>query len=162
MLFVNGVLVGWRSKKQKVVSLSSSEAKFYALAEVVKEIPFIIQVLTFLDVPVETPVTMCVDSIEAIFMSENPNSSSRTHHMSTRYFYVMDLQNHNVIIVKFIGLAKNLADVSTKNVLVKVHEAIVFQRMNSKVPKRERCHRRVCQRFGRTFECGYNAVATWE
>jgi predicted RNA-binding protein with TRAM domain len=122
MLFVNGVLVGWRSKKQKVVSLSSSEAEFYALAEAVKEIPFIIQVLAFLGVPVETPVTVCVDNIGAIFMIENPSSSSRTRHMSTRYFYVMDLQNDKVIIVKFIGSAENLANIATKNVLVQVHE----------------------------------------
>ena len=55
LLFVNGVLVAWRSKKQKVVSLSSSEAEFYALAEAVKEIPFVIQILTFLGIPVEDP-----------------------------------------------------------------------------------------------------------
>ena len=118
MLFVNGVLVRWRSKKQKVVSLSCSEAEFYALAEAVKEIPFIIQVLVFLGVPVETAVTVYVDNIGAVFMSENPSSSSRTRHMSTRYFYAMDLRNDNVIIVKFIGSAENLADIATKNVPV--------------------------------------------
>ena len=53
LLFVNGVLVGWRSKKQKVVSLLSSEAEFYVLVEAVKETPFIIQVLAFLGVPEE-------------------------------------------------------------------------------------------------------------
>ncbi len=42
--------------------------------------------------------------------------------MLTRYFYVMDLQNDKVIIVKFIGSAENLADVATKNVQVQVHE----------------------------------------
>jgi hypothetical protein len=122
MLFVNGVLVGWRSKKQKVVSLSSYEAEFYVLAEAVKEIPFSIQVLAFLGVPVETLVTVYMDNIGAIFVSENPSSSSRTRHVSTRYFYVMDLQNDKVIIVKFIGSAKNLADIATKNVPVQVHE----------------------------------------
>ena len=116
------MLVAWRSKKQKVVSLSSSEAQFYALAEAVKEIPFVIQNLAFLGVPVETPVTVYVDNIGAIFMSENPSSSSRTRHMSTRYFYVMDLQNDKVIIVKFIGSAENLANIATKNVQVQVHE----------------------------------------
>ena len=102
--------------------MSSSEAEFYALAEAVKEIPFVIQILTFLGIPVETPVTVYVDNIGAIFMSENPSSSSRTRHMSTRYFYVMDLQNDKVIIVKFIGSAENLADICTKNVQVQVHE----------------------------------------
>jgi predicted Fe-Mo cluster-binding NifX family protein len=79
-------------------------------------------VLTFLGVPVEKPVTVHVDNIGAIFMIDNPSSSSRTRHMSTRYFYVMDLQNDKVIVVKFIGSAKNLANVATKNVPVQVHE----------------------------------------
>ena len=38
MLFLNGVLISWRSKLQKVVSLSSAEAEFYACSEAVKEI----------------------------------------------------------------------------------------------------------------------------
>ena len=103
MLFVNGVLVSWRSKKQAVVSLSSSEAEFYALAEAAKEIPFVIQVLMFLGVPVETPVEVFVDNIGAIFMTENASSTSRTRHMDTRYSYVNDLQNVDKIIgVKFV------------------------------------------------------------
>jgi hypothetical protein len=36
--------------------------------------------------------------------------------MSTRHFWAMDLQNEKVIVVKFIGSAKNLA-----NVPVQVH-----------------------------------------
>ena len=63
-----------------------------------------------------------VDNIGAVFVSENPSSSSRTRHMLTRYFYMMDLQNDKTIIVKFIGSAENLADIATKNVLVQVHE----------------------------------------
>ena len=94
------MLVSWRSKKQAVVSLSSSEAEFYALAEAAKEIPFVIQVLMFLGVPVETPVEVFVDNIGAIFMTENASSTSRTRHMDMRYFYVNDLQNVDKIIVK--------------------------------------------------------------
>jgi hypothetical protein len=87
MLFVNGMLVSWRSKNQPVVSLSSSEAEFYALAEAAKEIPFVIQILMFLGVPVETPVEVFVDNIGAIFMTENASSTGRTRHMDTRFFY---------------------------------------------------------------------------
>ena len=43
MIFLSGVLIAWRSKLQKVVSLSSAEAEFYACAEAVKEVPFIVQ-----------------------------------------------------------------------------------------------------------------------
>jgi hypothetical protein len=38
MIFLNGVLISWRSKMQKVVSLSSAEAEFYACAKAVKDV----------------------------------------------------------------------------------------------------------------------------
>jgi hypothetical protein len=122
MLFVNGVLVSWRSKKQAVVSLSSSEAEFYALAEAAKVIPFVIQVLMFLGVPVETPVEVFVDNIGAIFMTENASSTSRTRHMDVRYFYMNDMQNvDKVIVVKFVRSEFNVADIATKNVSLETY-----------------------------------------
>jgi hypothetical protein len=41
IIFLNGVPVAWRrSRLQKLVSLSSSEAEFYACAKAVKEVPY--------------------------------------------------------------------------------------------------------------------------
>ena len=116
MLFLNGVLICWRSKGQKVVSLSSSEAEFYACSEAVKEIPFVVQLLLFLGIPVELPVEVWVDNIGAIFMSENATSSVRTRHMDTRFRFTEQLQTDGLIKIKFVPTAKNLADGNTKNV----------------------------------------------
>jgi hypothetical protein len=56
ILFLCNVPVCWRSKSQAAISLSSSEAEMYALTEAVKEIPFIIQVLLFMNVKIKLPV----------------------------------------------------------------------------------------------------------
>ena len=104
------------SKLQKVVSLSSAEAEFYACAEAVKEVPFIVQILRFLGVEVKTPVEVKVDNVGAIYMSQNQASSTRTRHMDTRWFYVNDLQDDGLIIVKFVRSEENVSDVATKNV----------------------------------------------
>ena len=116
MLFLNGVLISWRSKLQKVVSLSSAEAEFYACSEAVKEIPFVIQILEFLGIEVEKPVEVMVDNVGAIYMSQNQVSSSRTRHMDTRYHYVNDIQDDGVIKVKFVRSEDNVSDIATKNV----------------------------------------------
>ena len=116
MIFLNGVLISWRSKLQKVVSLSSAEAEFYACTEAVKEVPFILQILRFLGIEVKTPVEVRVDNVGAIYMSQNQASTSRTRHMDTRWFYVNDLQDEKVIIVKFVRSEHNISDVATKNV----------------------------------------------
>ena len=116
MIFLNGVLIAWRSKSQKVVSLSSAEAEFYACAEAVKEVPFIVQILKFLGIQVKTPVEVKVDNVGAIYMSQNQASSKRTRHMDTRWFYVNDLQDDGLIVVKFVRSEDNVSDVATKNV----------------------------------------------
>ena len=116
MLFLNGVLIAWRSKAQRVVALSSSEAEFYACGEAVREIPFVVQILLFIGVPVKLPIEVWVDNIGAIFMSENATSSHRTRHMNTRYRYVEQLQDEGLIKIKFVPSAKNVADIATKNV----------------------------------------------
>jgi hypothetical protein len=122
-IFLNKVLISWRSKSQKVVSLSSSEAEFYACAEAVKEIPFIAQLLLFLGIPVKLPVDVWVDNVGAIFMSENRTSSSRTRHMDTRWWYVNQLQEEEKLIkVRFVRTAQNVSDVGTKNVTVDVYK----------------------------------------
>ena len=116
MIFLNGALMAWRSKSQKVVSLSSAEAEFYACAEAVKEVPFIVQLLRFLNIEVKTPVEARVDNVGAIYMSQNQASSTRTRHMDTRWFYVNDMQDQEMIIVKFVRSEDNVSDVATKNV----------------------------------------------
>ena len=124
MIFLNGVLICWRAKTQRVVSLSSAEAEFYACSEAVKEIPFIAQILLFLGIPVELPVKVKVDNIGAIFMTENTSSSNRTRHMDTRWHFVNNLQNDDKLIkVEFTPSASNLADGVTKNVTGEIYQS---------------------------------------
>jgi hypothetical protein len=42
-VFMNGCLVSWILKAQKAISLSSSEAEWFALSEAAKEVKFIAQ-----------------------------------------------------------------------------------------------------------------------
>jgi hypothetical protein len=115
MLFLNGVLVSWRSKAQQAVALSSSEAEYYALSEAVKEIPFIVQLLLFMKIKVELPVKVLVDNMGAIYMSENAASSARTRHMDMRVKYVNSLQEDGMLKVEFVPSKGNRSDIATKN-----------------------------------------------
>ena len=49
-------------------------------------------------------------------MSQNQASSTRTRHMDTRWFYVNDMQDQEMIVVKFVRSEDNVSDVATKNV----------------------------------------------
>ena len=132
IIFLNGVPISWRSRSQKVVSLSSSEAEFYACAEAVKEVPFVAQILLFLGIKIELPVKVRIDNVGAIFMSENVTSSSRTRHMDTRWWFVNQLQDEGLIDVSFVRTHENVSDVGTKNVNKETYDAHVNKLLSFK------------------------------
>jgi hypothetical protein len=122
MIFVSDVLVCWRSKSQAAISLSSSEAEMYALTEAVKEVPFIVQVLLFMNVKIKLPVQVMVDNMGAIYMSENSMPSARTRHADLRQKFTSDLQEKGLIKIDFVKSEDNTADIMTKNVTQELFE----------------------------------------
>ena len=110
------VAISWKSKGQRSVTLSSSEAEFVALSEAAKEFKFVIQVLQSMKIPVEFPVIVRVDNVGAIFMAENVSTSERTKHVDIRYHFVGEFVFDGVICIFFVQSDKNHADIFTKNV----------------------------------------------
>ena len=58
ILYSCNVPVAWRSKAQRSISLSSSEAEFVSLSEAAKEVKFIVKVIELMGMKVKKPVTM--------------------------------------------------------------------------------------------------------
>jgi hypothetical protein len=122
-MFLCGVPIVWRSKQQKSVALSSSEAEFVAASEAVKEIIFVLQVLESMNIKVKTPVTVRVDNMGAIFMTENSSSGTRTRHIDTRWHFVRELVEGKVVEIIFVKSAENTSDGFTKNISGDLFEA---------------------------------------
>ena len=57
--------------------LSTTEAEYMALSEVVKELTFIVQLLQIMNIEVEFPITVYVDNVGAIWLSNNRTTSDR-------------------------------------------------------------------------------------
>ena len=85
ILFFMGVPIIWKSKSQKSITLSSSEAEYVALSEAAKEIKFVYQLLLSIGIQVKLPIIVRVDNVGAIFMSENTSTSGRMKHIDIRY-----------------------------------------------------------------------------
>ena len=73
-----GVPISWKSKEIRRVVLSTTETEYIVLSEVVKELKFIIQLLETMNRTVEIPITIYVDNVSAIWMSNNRTTSERT------------------------------------------------------------------------------------
>ena len=65
------VPVSWQSKGQKSVTLSLTEAEYVASSEATKEVKYVYQLLRNLGVEAKLPITVCVENIGTIFMSNN-------------------------------------------------------------------------------------------
>ena len=74
IIYFCGIPIAWRSKGMKSVVLSTTEAEYMALSEVVKELKFIVQLLQTMNIEVELPITVHVDNVGAIWLSNNSNN----------------------------------------------------------------------------------------
>ena len=118
-----GIPIAWRSKGMKSVVLSTTEAEYMALSEVVKELKFIVQLLQTMNITVELPITVHVDNVVAIWLSNNRNTGDRTKHIDIRTAFVKEYQEDGKIIIKFVKSEDNEADTFTKNT-----SRIIYQR----------------------------------
>ncbi|XP_076959913.1 secreted RxLR effector protein 161-like [Bidens hawaiensis] len=78
---VGGNLVTWRSKKQKVVALSSAEAEFRGIARGLTEVLWIRKLLTEIGFPPTKVSRIMCDNKATIQISENPVQHDRTKHV---------------------------------------------------------------------------------
>ncbi|GJY62669.1 retrovirus-related pol polyprotein from transposon TNT 1-94 [Tanacetum coccineum] len=99
--------VAWKSKKQGVVSRSSGEAEYRAVALTCCEVTWLISLLKDLGLKDLGPVDLKCDNKAVIYIAANPVFHARTKHIEFDYHYVRDqvkkekffhlmfLQNHN-------------------------------------------------------------------
>lgn len=112
--FVYGATVSWSSRKQSVVATSSTEAEFYALAELAKEIQWTIQLLKDFNCIINEPVLIETDSQSCIKMVTNEKFFNRTKHIDVRYHFVKDMVDKRIIELKYCPTENNVADIFTK------------------------------------------------
>jgi hypothetical protein len=90
IIYLLGAPICWRSKGQKGVTLSSSEAEYVAMLEAVKTICFIYFLLKGMGIDVKLPIVVRCDNVGAIFMAENSSSGIRKRHIDTRYHFARE------------------------------------------------------------------------
>ena len=108
------------------VVLSTTEAEYIALSEVVKGIKLIIHLLKTMNVNVKMPITIYVDNVGAIWLSNNRTTSERTKHVHIMTAFVKEYQEEGIILIKFVKSEETDAGISAKNSPIttyKVHQA---------------------------------------
>ena len=115
VIYLQECPISWRSKSQKSVSLSSTEAEYMAVSEIATEILFIKSMLEFLGVKVELPIEVNVDNVGAIYLSKSAMTSNRTRHIDMRYHFVQEYIDDGILKVVFVKSEDNHTDIMTTN-----------------------------------------------
>ena len=75
----------------KSVVLSTTEAEYVAVSEVVKEIKLLFQMLRSMERKVPLPIKVQVDNAFAIWLANNRSVSERTKHVDLWAHFVRDM-----------------------------------------------------------------------
>jgi hypothetical protein len=102
VIYLLNVPICWRSKAQKGVTLSSTEAEYVAISEAVKDIRYVYYLLNYIHVQVKIPIIVKTDNVGAIFKSENASTGVRTRHVDTRYHFVQEFIEDGFIKIEFV------------------------------------------------------------
>ncbi|KAL7566018.1 hypothetical protein ACA910_011037 [Epithemia clementina (nom. ined.)] len=122
VVYFMGVPIAWKSKGMKSVVLSTTEAEYVAVSEVVKEIRFVMNVLESMKIELKLPITLYVDNIGAIWLTGNQSTSERTKHIDVPAHYVREYIEDDIIKIVFVKSEDNIADIETKNLPTKLQE----------------------------------------
>ncbi|RVW82645.1 Retrovirus-related Pol polyprotein from transposon RE1 [Vitis vinifera] len=118
--FVGGNLVTWRSKKQKVVALSSAEAEFRGMAKGLCELLWLRRLLTEIGFAPDSEMKLFCDNKAAIDISHNPIQHDRTKHVEVDRHFIKQNLDAKIIQFPFVKSEDQLADILTKAVSSKI------------------------------------------
>jgi hypothetical protein len=113
-VFLGGSLVLWSSKCQPIVSRSSAEAEYHAVAIGVAEVSWLRQLLQELHHLLQTASLVYYDNVSAVYLSSNPIQHQHTKHVEIDLHFVRERVALGVVHVLHVPTTSQFTDVFTK------------------------------------------------
>lgn len=106
--------VAWSSRKQPIVTLSTTEAEFVAAAACACQAIWMRRILKDIGHVQADCTTLMCDNTSTIKLSKNPVLHGRSKHIRVRFHFLRDLTKDGVVELVFCGTQDQLADLMTK------------------------------------------------
>jgi hypothetical protein len=88
IVLLNGGPVAWSAHKQPIIALSTAEAEYIALTNVVQELLYLQLLIGELYDPPPLPIPILCDNQAAIALASNGKFQLRTKHIDLQYHFV--------------------------------------------------------------------------
>ncbi len=111
--FGSGV-VSWRSKKEPIVALSSTEAEYRGVAIATCEVVWLQKLLSDLGQSVHAHVIIYYDNISSILLVNNSVYHARTKHIEVHYHFIKEKVLAKKIDLIHVNTEDQVADIFTK------------------------------------------------
>ena len=125
--FFGGNLVTWKSKKQSVVSKSSTEAEFQAMSKGIDEAMWMKYLLQELRISYIKPIIIRCNKKSAISLAHDPVYHDKMKHVNIDRFYIQDHLEQGISKSEHVSSKEQCADIFTKGLPTKTMPYLVFK-----------------------------------
>jgi hypothetical protein len=113
-VFLGHCLLSWQAKKQPVVSRSSTEVEYRAMAIATAELYWLRMLFRELNISLNNPPTLWCDNMGALALASNPIYHARTKHIEVDYHFIREKILHKDMLASYISTEDQSADIFTK------------------------------------------------
>lgn len=111
---LNHGAINWKSQRQSIVALSSTEAEYVALSSTVKDVLWIQQIINELKQETISNTTIYGDNMSSIKIGEVEAYRERTKHIDIRHHHIRQQIALHKIRLRHVSTNDNAADLLTK------------------------------------------------
>ena len=109
-----GAAIGYKTKYQDTIALSSTEAEFVAACDTAKLILYFRSLLHDLDIPQDEATVIYEDNRGALLMVEAQQPTKNSRHIDIKHYAILDWTERDMITLQGISTHDNASDSMTK------------------------------------------------
>lgn len=127
VFLMDNAAVAWLSKKQPIVTLSTTEAEYVAASVCVCQAIWFKRILGELGYNVDGSTVIYCDNTSTIKLSKNPVFHGRCKHIGVRFHFLRDMVKDEEIQLEHCGSEEQVADIFTKPLKLEAFERLRSQ-----------------------------------